>query len=179
VIQHEEIELHVKNTADLFKSPVILFNSMQLLDKDVEAYLLEKAGSFHRNADIRITLFAEEGAAGDKKEVVSSIHRYFSFSHELKKKQLKHTLNLGWRSLAIAFVFLLLMYSIANKLIPHLSQGGFTTPIRELFIILGWVALWRPAELLLFEWWPVRKNLRLFAKLFKSNIRIVSTDEMQ
>ena len=167
-----EIILHVQKTADLFKSPLILFHNRQLLDKEVEAYLLEKAGSFHHKADLCIVLFVKELAAGDEMDTVQAIHQHFSHLLERTKKQLIHTLNLGWRSLAIAFVFLLLGYSIANKLIPQISQGGFTTPIRELFIILGWVALWRPAELLLYEWFPIRKNARLLEKLKQTKIVI-------
>lgn len=172
--QTAEIVLHVPGTADLFKSPEILFYNRQLLDKDIDAFMMEKAGSFHRNADIQINIYVKTGAAGDEKEVVDAIRRHFSYSHERTTKQLRHTLNLGWRSLVIAFVFLLLMYSIANKLVPQLSQGEFTTPVRELFIILGWVALWRPAELLLYDWFPMRKNARLLEKLSQCKIVISS-----
>ncbi len=162
----------MQSTADLFKSPVIRINNRQLLDKEVEACLLEKAGSFPHKADICISLFVRELAAEDQKEIALAIHQHFSHHLERTKKQLNHTVNLGWRSLVLAFVFLLLVYSIANKLIPQLSQGGFTTPIRELFIILGWVALWRPAELLLYDWFPIRKNARLLERLSKAKIEI-------
>ncbi len=170
--QTAEIVLHIQNPADLFKSPKTLFDNRQLLDRDIEAYLMEKAGSCHRDADVCIVITIKVGAAGDEKEDIIAIHRHFSYSYERAKKQLNHTLNLGWRSLVIAFVFVLLMYFIANKLIPQFSQGGFTTPIRELFIILGWVALWRPAELLLYDWFPIRKNARLFKRLSQTKIVI-------
>jgi len=45
--------------------------------------------------------------------------------------------------------------------------------LRELFIILGWVALWRPAELLLYEWRPHKRNAKLFDKLAKCDVQVI------
>ena len=32
-------------------------------------------------------------------------------------------------------------------------------------LIIGWVAMWRPLEILLYEWWPVLSDARLYARL--------------
>lgn len=167
-----EIILHVQKSADLFKTPVILFQDMQLLDKEVESYITERAGVFHHNEDLLITIQLENADAANEEKIAEAIHHHFSHCLARTKKLLRHTLNLGWRSLAIAFVFLLLMYSIANRLVPQLPEGGLTISIKEVFIILGWVALWRPAELLLYEWFPLRKTVRLYEKLSKVKIRV-------
>ena len=36
---------------------------------------------------------------------------------------------------------------------------------KESLIIGGWVALWRPLEILLYDWWPVRAKARLYDRL--------------
>jgi hypothetical protein len=33
--------------------------------------------------------------------------------------------------------------------------------IRESLLIGGWVAMWRPMEILLYDWWPIRAEARL------------------
>lgn len=33
------------------------------------------------------------------------------------------------------------------------------------FLIIGWVAMWRPLEILLYEWWPVLSDARLYGRL--------------
>ncbi len=38
--------------------------------------------------------------------------------------------------------------------------------------IFGWVALWRPAELLLYEWMPIYRRLRLLNRLADATIEI-------
>jgi hypothetical protein len=34
--------------------------------------------------------------------------------------------------------------------------------------------MWRPMEILLYDWWPVRDDQRLFERLSRAEVRIVS-----
>jgi hypothetical protein len=43
--------------------------------------------------------------------------------------------------------------------------------LREGLIIAGWVAMWRPMEIFLYEWWPLLRRGRLYEKL--SQMRVV------
>ena len=45
--------------------------------------------------------------------------------------------------------------------------------IHESFIILSWVALWRPLELLLYEWYPVKTDINLYSRLEHSNVQVI------
>jgi hypothetical protein len=44
--------------------------------------------------------------------------------------------------------------------------------IREGLIIAGWVAMWRPMEIFLYEWWPLRRKGRLYQKLSRMHVEI-------
>jgi hypothetical protein len=44
--------------------------------------------------------------------------------------------------------------------------------IREGFLIGGWVAMWRPLEVFLYDWWPIRAEARLFDRLSRMPVRI-------
>jgi hypothetical protein len=37
--------------------------------------------------------------------------------------------------------------------------------VSESLIIGGWVALWRPMEIFLYDWWPIAAEARLFDRL--------------
>ena len=48
---------------------------------------------------------------------------------------------------------------------PALTIGGLGLVwagevLEEGLIIIGWVALWRTAEIFLYEWWPLRRRRR-------------------
>jgi hypothetical protein len=53
------------------------------------------------------------------------------------------------------------------------------SPSVEKFIVAwgreigGWVAMWRPLEIFLYDWWPVVSDIRLFRRLAKTPVRFV------
>jgi hypothetical protein len=169
-----QINLHTQNADDLFIKPAILLDDLRPMNKDAEELIFEKARTLPRGSGISIIIQTKNDLTMKEADAAAMIQRHFLHCRKQAEKQLRHTLNLGWRSLAIAFVFLIIMYSVANRLFPRLPEGGLMISVKELFIILGWVALWRPAELLLYEWFPIRKKARLFARLAESDIKFVT-----
>jgi hypothetical protein len=45
--------------------------------------------------------------------------------------------------------------------------------VRESLLIGGWVAMWRPIELFLYDWWPIRAEAQLAERLAAMPVRIV------
>ncbi|HUR21430.1 MAG TPA: hypothetical protein VMZ90_11515 [Vicinamibacterales bacterium] len=60
----------------------------------------------------------------------------------------------------------------ASDLIGRLSQRGFARVLREGLLIGGWVAMWRPLEIFLYDWWPIRTEPRLFERLSAMPVEI-------
>jgi hypothetical protein len=44
--------------------------------------------------------------------------------------------------------------------------------LRESLTIGGWVSMWRPLEVFLYDWWPIRKEARLSDRLAAMPVRI-------
>jgi len=44
---------------------------------------------------------------------------------------------------------------------------------RESLLIGGWVAMWRPLEIFLYDWWPIRAEVRLYDRLAAMPVRVV------
>ena len=59
----------------------------------------------------------------------------------------------------------------------HVGQLMGERPLAALFreslLIVGWVAMWRPLEIFLYDWWPILGECRLYARLSESTVRIV------
>jgi hypothetical protein len=55
-------------------------------------------------------------------------------------------------------------------LVGKASYGGI---IKESFVIGGWVALWRPLEIFLYDWWPIRAEAQLFDRLGEMDVRLL------
>ena len=54
-----------------------------------------------------------------------------------------------------------------------LRETRFAGVARESLLIGGWVAMWRPLEVFLYDWWPIRAEARLFDRLSAMTVRIV------
>lgn len=63
----------------------------------------------------------------------------------------------------IGLIFLVLVL-IAAEAIAYL-EGRIPEILSEGFSVLGWVALWRPTEELLYDWFPLRRDALLQRKL--------------
>ena len=53
----------------------------------------------------------------------------------------------------------------ASDLIGGLTASRFAAIVGEGLLIGGWVAMWRPLEVFLYDWWPVRDEVRLAERL--------------
>jgi hypothetical protein len=42
----------------------------------------------------------------------------------------------------------------------------------QLLIIGGWVAMWRPMEIFIYEWWPLMRTGRLYEKLSRMRVEV-------
>jgi hypothetical protein len=55
-----------------------------------------------------------------------------------------------------------------NRTLEKIPQEGF--------FILGWVAMWRPLQIFLYDWWPVLHYRRLYGRLAAMPVKVVAFD---
>ena len=82
----------------------------------------------------------------------------------------------GWRILFIALGLLAVVFSLTEIALHLIPDNRFVQFARESFIIFGWVALWRPLELLLYDWYPIKANINLYYRLEHSNVQVIITN---
>jgi NhaP-type Na+/H+ or K+/H+ antiporter len=61
-------------------------------------------------------------------------------------------------NLAIGLLFLFACLYLRRSL----QSAGSNELIAEGLLIIGWVALWRPVEMFLYDWWPLLRQQRRF-----------------
>ena len=67
-------------------------------------------------------------------------------------------------SLAIGIMFLIACLVLRRALVIR-SLPTDRAVIGEGLLILGWVAMWRPVEVLLDDWWPLARRRALLRRL--------------
>jgi hypothetical protein len=53
---------------------------------------------------------------------------------------------------------------LSKMLLGH-EAGTWAAVVRESLTIAGWVAMWRPMQIYLYDWWPLLRRSRIYAKL--------------
>jgi hypothetical protein len=50
--------------------------------------------------------------------------------------------------------------------------GGGAEVLGEGLLIIGWVALWRPVEMFLYDWWPVLRRAWRFEAIARMPVEV-------
>jgi hypothetical protein len=169
-----EIILELNDADQLLVSRDSLFYGKRMLNADAEEFIIEEAAMTSPKDDIHLRIHFRKNEISRKDEISIAIRQHFNYRRKKSRRQLKKTLDLGWRSLLMSIVFfglLVLLTFVIMKLFP---EGTVSLTLRELLIIGGWVALWRPIDLLLYEWRPFLREVHLFRKIEQCKVDVVA-----
>jgi hypothetical protein len=169
-----DIILYADNVNQILLKPVTSLYQKRVLNEDVEESIVEQASLLPRHAPITVTVYLPASANYREEEIATAVHHHFTFLEKKSKTQIKQVLQHGGRSLIIGFAFLTFMVLLSEAGRSLFSMGGLFVTIRESLAILGWVAFWRPAELLLYDWYPFKRNAKLFDRLKRSKVQIIT-----
>lgn len=159
------IELELREMSQLFNSmdPSPLENKD--LNDDVEEFIVSSSEEYRPDQALRLRIYLEEWPAENPTDVVrSSIHNYFAYRASLNRLAFRRLMRRGRASLLIGMMFLAACLFTTKLLLGDL-EGTWTGILRESLTIAGWVAMWRPMEIYLYDWWPLRRKSRLYQKL--------------
>ena len=84
--------------------------------------------------------------------------------------------KVGRISLLIGLAFMGVMMLMGEAAYSLFSRAAYASLIKESLIISGWVALWRPAEIFLHEWWPILAEARLYDRLALMPVTLLGAD---
>ena len=174
--QPGEIKMYLENARQMLFDENGLYRKRKIR-KDAEEFIIEEAKAFSRKTPIKIILYLAAGEAGYADRFAAAIHAHFDYCIAKTNRERKRTMQYGWRILIIAFVVLGIALSISRMLMnffPHNSIAG--TAIESL-TILGWVAFWKPVELLLYAWYPFSRERALYTRLEQSEVQVVVMNE--
>jgi hypothetical protein len=171
--QHR-LALRVRELAQLFNSmdPTPFLNKD--LDRDAEDYIESWASGFAPDSRFHITIHLEQWPAdGDPSGMLSmAVHNHFSYKAELARKTLRQLLRQGRMSLVIGLMFVSLCLMAADAIGKLGTNAGYNIASQSLTIV-GWVAMWRPLQIFLYDWWPLQRQIRLYRRLGQAHIQAV------
>ncbi len=174
-----QIELRLREIGQLFNSmdPSPFWDKD--LDHDAEMFIVEWAEDFPTDQPLKLVIHLEKPANDmfAHSQVNEAIHHYFSYQAERSRRRLRALLKQGRTSLIVGLSFLAACL-IAADLIRKFWQGPGSGIAGESLYIGGWVAMWRPLEIYLYEWWPIRRMALVFDKLSDIEVELRIQSEL-
>jgi hypothetical protein len=108
---------------------------------------------------------------------VTPVREFFAVRAETTRRRLRLLFRVGRTSLAIGIVFVAVTVAAGDLIAKALQGQHLGEIIKESLLIGGWVAMWRPLEVFLYDWWPIRQEAQLYDRLSAMPVRIVYKDD--
>lgn len=135
------------------------------LDEKVEQFIVRSAqDNPARQYNLLVHVADEALFRDDEQRLSQAIRAHFAHRRDEEARAIRTLLRQGRQALAIGIAFLFACGAagvLAFKALPP-PVGSF---VQEGLLIVGWVANWRPLEVFLYDWRPLRLRQKLYDAL--------------
>ncbi len=156
-----------------------LFNSMDpspFIDRDLDAaaeeFIVSWARELSHKGELELVIHLATRPEPDRVDgTEEAVQRYFANRAEMKQREFRLLMRRGRASMFIGLVFLAACFGL-GEMVQQASSQSWSKFVELGLHIVGWVAMWRPVEIFLYDWWPVRSDRRLLERLARMQVRL-------
>lgn len=167
-----EIAIRVRTIMQLFDSLDPSPFRERDLDPHTEDFVvgwvreLPQAAAFN----ILVQLPREEATKPEAAGIGEAFANYFRHRAEAADLELRELFRIGWRSIIIGLIVLVACLVASQVFAKMIGNAVLARVLEESLIIVGWVANWRPIEIYLYDWWPIRRRAKLLRRIAASPV---------
>ena len=176
----KEIEIRIKSVEQLFNSFDPAPFRERELDREAERHIVSYAREIAASSPIDLVIYLPPATIAPTlaEELVAAIGHHFELRAREQEIELNELRRLGRRGLAVGLLVMLFATLAGIALTNVFPKSSFFETIEQSLIIFAWVALWRPAEILLYDRWPLIREHKLFQRLAAAPVivRAAETD---
>jgi hypothetical protein len=171
------IDIKIKKINQLFNS----FDPSPFLEKDLDddafEYIVSSVAEHPIKTKQKIVIHIPhtQRAKISEIEIKRGIHNFFEYKKLIAHRSIKSKLKEGQFSFLIGIVFLVACTLFSEYVSLHTHSLGMKI-VAEGLLIGGWVAMWKPISDLLYEWWPIWKDKRVYNKISQMDVEFRYTE---
>jgi hypothetical protein len=165
------IDVRLKSAAAIFdpRDPAPLPD--RDLDAEVSEYITASVEELPDKVPVKLVFWLAEPSPVAHAELAAGIARHFTFDRVRAARQVRHSLRQARWMLVVGLVTLAFFLTLGE-----LTLSWETHPVGKVvhtgFTIFGWVAMWRPLEALLYDWWPLIVRRRYFERIERAPVEL-------
>jgi hypothetical protein len=145
------------------------------LSRDAEEYIVDSTRELPSRAPSGLLIHLDRSAVADDEGRIlgDAVRVHFARRSRILSQRLRRLLKRGWVSFCIGLGFLATFFFIAQSASRLMGENGVARLLNEGLLIGGWVAMWRPLEIFLYDWWPIWGERRVYDRLSRIPVEVV------
>lgn len=169
------IEVHVEQIDQLFNSIDPSPFHVRDLDPQADEYIVACARDLPHDLSLALVIHLDNAPQPDLKltQVEGAIRGHFRASAVAARSEWRELFRRGRISLLIGVTFLSASIALGELSRDWLPSGSAGEILRESLLVGGWVAMWGPMQIFLYDWWPLAARIRLLDRLAQMPTRVV------
>ena len=137
------------------------------LDPGLARYLLDVGEDLAAQPRFRVVFWLEQ--ACHKEEIEEAFRAHFEDVVDRVRRTRRRRRRTGLLTLGLA-LFLVVALLMLAQLVASLVPGSLGAGLKEGLVISSWVVMWRPVEVLIYDWIPARHERLVASKLLEAMI---------
>jgi len=142
------------------------------LDPNAEEFIVGWAEEVRGDGPLMLVISVERARPEDALVAQEAVREFFAQRAGSARRRLRLLFRRGRTSLLIGLACLAASAFLGDLIATTFEHMRFSPVIRESLLIGGWVAMWRPLEVFLYDWWPIRAEARLHDRLSAMAVRV-------
>lgn len=168
-LQTTPIQVRVASVEQIFNPMDPTPLEQRSLNPEVADWIEEWAEDIDADGPFVIEIVvADRNLAGREELISQGIHHHFEYREWQVGRQMHRLLRDGRLSMLIGISALAALNAAARVI------GDSTNPVVQTFHeglqVMGWVSMWKPLDVALYQWWPVRRERRACRRLAEAVI---------
>jgi hypothetical protein len=139
------------------------------LDPDLVEYLLAIGSDLSAHHGFRIVFWLERTCQPG--EIEAAYRAHFEYELDRLERRRRRARRAGQIALLLGAGLIIALLSL-SQLAAQAIPGSIGAALREGLVISSWVVLWKPVELLVYDWIPVWDERRTMRRLLAAPIEV-------
>jgi hypothetical protein len=168
------IEMKLSSVAQLFNSfDPAPFHEKEL-DNNAESYIVGAVNDFSSKTRFKIVVYLpdEIRSTKDARDIPAAIGSHFGYKSLMQKRKFRQHFVYGEFALVVGLSFLAIATLASLAVDSYSSSYPVAHLIANALVIAGWVAMWEPVTVFLFQLWPIVRQRRVYEKISRMEIDI-------
>jgi hypothetical protein len=171
---HVLIEMSLSSVIQLFNTfDPAPFHEKEM-DINAENYIVDTVKDFPGKTDFKIVFYLPDNILDTKEamEIPRAIRAHFEYKTLMQRRKLRERYIYGQFAFIVGVSFLALATVASLAIDTYYGSYPVAHLIATILEVTGWVAMWEPVTVFLYQLWPIVKQRKIYEKISRLEIDI-------